>query len=54
MNGTGGTNDCIGYINKLATFGAAFSPGKLVISALSGGYGNTNYYFDDTTDIRII
>jgi hypothetical protein len=43
-----GTNDCIGYINKLASFGTNFSPGQLVISASVGGYGNTNYYFDDT------
>jgi hypothetical protein len=42
------TNDCIGYINKLATFGSNYSPGKLVISANSGGYGNTNYFIDDT------
>lgn len=43
-----GTNDCIGYINKLASFGTNDSPGKLVISASAGGYGNTNYYFDDS------
>ena len=42
-----GTNDCIGYINKLAAMGSN-SPGKLVISASAAGYGNTNYYFDDT------
>ena len=43
----GGTNDCINYINKLAAISASFSPGKLVISANAGGYGNTNYCFDD-------
>ena len=42
-----GTNDCIGYINKLASFGTNYSPGKLVISASAGGYGNTNYIVDD-------
>jgi hypothetical protein len=47
MNGTGGTNDCVQYINKLANIGSNYSPGKLIISAYSGGYGNTNYYFDD-------
>jgi hypothetical protein len=41
-----GTNDCIAYINKLAFMGTNYSPGKLIISA--GGYGNTNYYFDDS------
>jgi alpha-tubulin suppressor-like RCC1 family protein len=46
MNGPNGTNDCIGYINKLAYIGTNYSPGKLVISACAGGYGNTNYYFD--------
>jgi hypothetical protein len=48
MNGTGGTNDCIAYINKLtnmASFGSN-SPGQLFISASAGGYGNTNWYFD--------
>jgi hypothetical protein len=44
---TGGTNDCIAYINKLASIGSR-SPGKVVISASAGGYGNSNYYFDDT------
>ena len=42
-----GTNDCVGYINKLAIMGAN-SPGKLIISASASGYGNTNYYFDDS------
>ncbi|MCX6922008.1 MAG: hypothetical protein NT154_02125 [Verrucomicrobia bacterium] len=39
-----GTNDCIAYINKLASFGR----GAVIISASAGGYGNTNYYFDNT------
>jgi len=39
-----GTNDCIGYINKLASFG---TNNHLVISASAGGYGNTNYVVDD-------
>jgi alpha-tubulin suppressor-like RCC1 family protein len=50
MNGAGGTNDCIAYINKLtnmASFGSN-SPGQLFISASAGGYGNTNWYFDDS------
>ena len=49
----GGTNDCIGYINKLAYIGTNYSPGKLIISASAGGYGNTNYYFDNTTSLSI-
>ena len=48
MNGAGGTNDCIAYINKLATFASNYSPGTLIISAPLVGYGNTNWYFDDT------
>lgn len=48
MNGSNGTNDCIAYINKLVSIGTNYSPGKLIISASAGGYGNTNYYFDDT------
>ena len=38
------TNDCIAYINKLASFG---TNGQLIISASAGGYGNTNYVLDD-------
>jgi alpha-tubulin suppressor-like RCC1 family protein len=38
--------DCIGYINKLEQFGTNYSPGKLIISAGAGVYGNTNFYFD--------
>ncbi len=43
-----GTNDCIGYINKLQLIGTNYSPGKLIISASAGGYANTNWYFDNT------
>ncbi len=43
-----GTNDCKAYINKLEFFGTNYSPGKLLLSASAGSYGNTNYYFDDT------
>ena len=43
-----GINDCTNYINKLVSFGSNYCPGKLIISASAGGYGNTNYYFDDT------
>jgi hypothetical protein len=42
-----GTNDCTGYIDKLKSFGSN-SPGKIVISAGAAGFGNTNYYIDDT------
>jgi hypothetical protein len=42
-----GTNDCIGYINKLASFGSNYSPGELIISASAGGYENTNYIIDN-------
>jgi len=38
------TNDCIHYIDKLASFG---TNGQLIISASIGGYGNTNYVLDD-------
>jgi hypothetical protein len=48
MNGAGGTNDCIAYINKLTNIGAIYSPGKLIIGASAAGYGNTNWNFDDT------
>jgi hypothetical protein len=47
MNGTGGTNDCIQYINKLASFGSNYSPGQLFISPSAARYANTNWYFDD-------
>jgi alpha-tubulin suppressor-like RCC1 family protein len=42
------TNACVGYINKLVSIAVSNSPGKLVISASMGTYGNTNYYFDDS------
>ncbi len=43
-----GTNDCKAYIDKLGFIGTNYSPGKLILSASLGTYGNTNYYFDDT------
>lgn len=42
-----GTNDCRAYIDKLEFICATYSPGKLVISASDGNYGNTNYVVDD-------
>jgi hypothetical protein len=45
MNGTGGTNDCIAYINKLTNM-AGFSQ-TLFISAPPTYYGSPNWYFDD-------
>ena len=48
MNGANGTNDCIAYINKLASLSTNYSPGSIILSARADGYGNTNYYFDDT------
>jgi hypothetical protein len=44
-----GTNDCKGYIDKLAAFG---TNGQLIISASGAGYGNTNYYFDNAGAIE--
>ena len=44
------TNDCIGYINKIEFMGTNHVAGGLMISASSGRYGNTNYYFDDTVN----
>ena len=46
MNGTGGTNDCIAYINKLTSMTGTNQ--TLFISASTRGYGNTNWYFDYT------
>ena len=43
-----GTNDCIAYINKLVAIGSNNSSSRLLLSASANGYGNTNYYFDDT------
>jgi alpha-tubulin suppressor-like RCC1 family protein len=48
MNGTGGTTDCIAYINKLASTGSSNTPGQVILSATGAGYGNTHWYFDDT------
>jgi hypothetical protein len=45
MNGTGGTSDCIGYINKLTNM--AGTNQTLFISANAAQRGNTNWYFDD-------
>jgi alpha-tubulin suppressor-like RCC1 family protein len=47
MNSLNGTNDCIAYINKLKTIGVLGSSNSPVLSASAGGYGNTNYYFED-------
>ena len=44
----GGVADCEAYVDKLAYIGTNYSPGKLIISASAGVYGNTNYYFDDS------
>lgn len=38
--------DCMAYVDKIAAFGSNYSPGKLVIGASAGGYGNTNYVLD--------
>src|SRR5579872_5147309 len=48
MDGYGGANDCIAYIQKLARF-ASNSPSQLFISASAasgGGYKNTNWYYE--------
>jgi len=45
MNGAGGTNDCIGYINKLTNM--AGTNQTLFISATAAQRWNTNWYFDD-------
>ena len=41
------TNDCIAYINKLATIGVPISSNNPVLSASVGGYGNTNFVLDN-------
>ena len=38
---------CMSYINKLQSFGATYSPGKLFISAAAGGYAGTTYVLDN-------
>jgi alpha-tubulin suppressor-like RCC1 family protein len=38
--------DCEAYVDKLANVGTNYSPGKLIISASAGLYGNTNYVLD--------
>jgi hypothetical protein len=43
----GSVADCQAYIDKLETFGNFYSPGKVVISASAGGYGNTNWLIDN-------
>ncbi len=50
MNGANGTNDCIAYINKLATNGVLVSSNGPLLSAGAGGYGNTNYVVDDVNN----
>jgi hypothetical protein len=44
----GGTNDCKAYVDKLTSMSTNSPLSSLLISASTGGYGNTNYYFDDT------
>jgi hypothetical protein len=39
--------ECFAYVDKLAHFGSNYSPGRVYISPTAGGYGNTNYFFDD-------
>ena len=39
--------DCRAYVDKLAYIGTNYSPGKLIISANAGAYGNTNYIVDN-------
>ncbi len=46
-NHIGDTNACRAYIDKLSNFGTNYSPGKVVISASAGGYGNSHYIFDE-------
>ena len=48
MDNPGCSTNCSNYINKLTNFAARYSPGQLAISASSGGYGDANFYFDDT------
>jgi hypothetical protein len=48
MDGTNGTAACEGYINKLVSVASTNSRGRVILSASAGGYGNANWYFDDT------
>ena len=41
------TNDCIGYINKLASLGIPTYSNSPVLSASLGGYANTNFILDN-------
>lgn len=45
-----GTNDCVGYINKLAGLGTLISSNSPILSASTGEYGNTNYAVDNIRD----
>lgn len=46
MNGIAGTNDCTGYIDKIARIASNNPPGSLIVSGLKAGLENTNWYFD--------
>ena len=46
MNGVGGTNDCTGYIDKIARVARNNPLGSLIISGTKAGFGNTNWYID--------
>ncbi len=39
--------DCFAYVDKLAFFGSNYSSGRIRISPKVGGYGNSDFYFDD-------
>ena len=41
------TSACLHYIDKLASFGANYSPGRLVISPSATGYSNINFIVDN-------
>ena len=45
-NDMGNTNACMAYIDRLAYVGTTYCPGRLIISASTGGYANTNYCVD--------
>ncbi len=42
-----GTNDCMAYINKLASLGTLISRNSPILSASAGGYNNITYCLDD-------